>query len=90
MRNRWSTIDATLPRSNWIDAAFEDIAVRFFTWLVRHDETDKLDFAISGVVSGKYIVRVQVDGAESSLDVDTNPLSPTFNQYTGTPQVTIP
>jgi hypothetical protein len=54
------------------------------------DETDKLDFAISGVVSGKYIVRVQVDGAESSLDVDTNPLSPTFNQYTGTPQVTIP
>jgi len=54
------------------------------------DETDTLDFAISGVVSGKYIVRVQVDGAESSLDVDTNPLSPTFNQYTGTPQVTIP
>ena len=54
------------------------------------DETDKLDFAISGVVSGIYIVRVQVDGAESSLDVDTNPLSPTFNQYTGTPQVTIP
>jgi hypothetical protein len=54
------------------------------------DETDTLDFVISGVVSGKYIVRVQVDGAESSLDVDTNPLSPTFNQYTGTPQVTIP
>ena len=57
---------------------------------VEPDETDTLDFAISGVVSGKYIVRVQVDGAESSLDVDTNPLSPTFNQYTGTPQVTIP
>jgi hypothetical protein len=54
------------------------------------DETDTLDFAISGVVPGTYIVRVQVDGAESSLDVDTNPLSPTFNQYTGKPQVTIP
>src|SRR4029077_8244762 len=54
------------------------------------DETDTLDFAISGVVSGAYTVRVQVDGAESSLDVDTTPVSPTFNQYTGTPQATIP
>jgi hypothetical protein len=54
------------------------------------DETDTLDFAIGSVVSGIYTTRVQVDGAESSLDVDTNPLSPTFNQYTGTPQVTIP
>jgi hypothetical protein len=53
-------------------------------------ETDTLDFAISSVVSGKYTIRVQVDGAESSLDIDTNPLSLTFNQYTGTPQVMIP
>jgi hypothetical protein len=58
--------------------------------LAEPDETDTLDFAISGVVSNKYTVRVQVDGAESALDVDTNPLNPTFNQYIGTPQVTIP
>jgi hypothetical protein len=70
-------------RANRFDAPNRDIPTE-------PAETDTLDFAISGVIAGKYIVRVQVDGAESSLDVDTNPLSPTFNQYTGTPQVTIP
>jgi hypothetical protein len=31
----------------------------------------------------EYLVRVRVDGAESALDVDTNPMSPTYNQYIG-------
>ncbi|OLP16639.1 hypothetical protein BST81_19570 [Leptolyngbya sp. 'hensonii'] len=31
--------------------------------------------------AGDYLVRVQVDGAESLLDYDTNPGSPTFNRY---------
>lgn len=52
-------------------------------------ETDTIPFSIRGVVPGKYLVRIQVDGAESPLDVDTNPSSPTFNQFTGNPQVTI-
>lgn len=30
-------------RAKSVDAAFGGIAVRFFVWLVRHDETDKLD-----------------------------------------------
>lgn len=33
-------------------------------------ETSSIDFIISGVPSGTYLVRVQVDGAESLLDVD--------------------
>jgi hypothetical protein len=37
---------------------------------------------------GAFLLRVQVDGAESPLDVDTNAASPTFNQYIG-PKVTI-
>lgn len=32
---------------------------------------------------GVYLLRVQVDGAESPLDVDQNSASPTFNQYIG-------
>jgi len=38
--------------------------------------------------TGTFLLRVQVDGAESPLEVDTNPASPTFNQYIG-PKVTI-
>jgi hypothetical protein len=38
--------------------------------------------------TGTFLLRVQVDGAISALDVDTNPVSPTFNQYIG-PNVTI-
>jgi len=51
-------------------------------------ETAIISFPISGVKPGEYLVRVQVDGAESPLTVDTNPASPTFNQYIG-PKVTI-
>jgi hypothetical protein len=37
----------------------------------------------------RHLVRVQIDGAESPLEVDTNPDSPTFNQYIG-PTVEVP
>ena len=53
------------------------------------DETPAITFPITGVEPGEYLVRVQVDGAESTLTVDTDPDSPTFNQYID-PQVTIP
>ena len=52
------------------------------------DSTDTVIFAIAGVAPGTYLVRVQVDGAESILTVDTNPASPTFKRYIS-PQVTI-
>jgi len=49
-----------------------------------------LDFPIPADVPHlAYPVRVQVDGAQSPLDIDTNPNSPTFNQYTGGPKVTV-
>jgi Pvc16 N-terminal domain len=55
------------------------------------DTTDTIKFSIPGIVPGPvtYLIRVQVDGAESLLDLDTNPQSPTFNMYSGTPKVTI-
>lgn len=40
------------------------------------------------LATGTFLARVQVDGADSPLDVDTNSASPTFNQYVG-PKVTI-
>jgi hypothetical protein len=55
----------------------------------RLETGDTLTFPASGILPGTYLIRVQVDGAESLLDVDTDTASTTFNLYTGTPQVEI-
>ncbi len=52
------------------------------------DSTDTINFSLTGVTPGTYLLRVQVDGAESELQVDTNSKSPTFNRFIQ-PQVTI-
>ena len=51
--------------------------------------SNSVTIRISEVKAAVYLVRVQVDGAESILEVDENPDSPTFNQYIR-PKVTIP
>lgn len=61
----------------------------YFTAGSREADSDSITIRISNVELGDYLVRVQVDGAQSQLTVDTNPASPTFNQYVG-PKVTIP
>jgi len=53
------------------------------------DSNNTLRFSVKDVVAGTYLVRVQVDGAESLLDVESNPRSPTFNTYVGGPKVSI-
>ena len=53
------------------------------------EETNTITFEINGVAAGDYLVRVQIDGAESVLEIDDNEISPTFNQYIG-PLATIP
>jgi hypothetical protein len=46
--------------------------------------TTDLDFPIpADFPKGNFLLRVQVDGAESALEVDTNKQSPTYNQYVG-------
>ena len=52
------------------------------------EESDSVTFSVSGLKAGKYFVRLQVDGAESSL-LDLDPRSSTFKQLIS-PQVTIP
>lgn len=54
----------------------------------RKTDTDAITIPIHGVKTGAYLVRVQMDGAESLLDVDADPDSPTAGQYVG-PEVTI-
>ena len=51
-------------------------------------ETDQIEFEIADVVAGDYLVRAQVDGAESQLERQLNNASPSFNQFIG-PTVTI-
>jgi len=47
----------------------------------RSEDTNIIKFPIYEVKRGEYLVRVQIDGAESPLEVDTNPESNTFEQY---------
>jgi len=54
----------------------------------RDDDASLIVIRINDVVPGDYLVRVQVDGAESLLTVDTDQSSLTFNQYIE-PKVTI-
>ncbi len=49
----------------------------------READTRSITVPIRQVQPGEYLVRVQVDGAESLLNVDTNSDSPTFEQYIG-------
>lgn len=59
-----------------------------FTALPVEDNYEEIVIPVKGVKNGEYLLRVQVDGAESPMDVDANKNSPTFNQYVG-PKVTI-
>ncbi len=52
------------------------------------DNTDHVTIPFQRVQPGDYLVRVQVDGAESQLVIDDTPGSPTENRFIG-PQVTI-
>jgi hypothetical protein len=60
-----------------------------FMAAARGSDTDQMTIPISDVRAGNYLVRVQVDGAESPLEVGPDLTSPpTTEQFTG-PQVTI-
>ncbi|MCT7966862.1 DUF4255 domain-containing protein [Laspinema sp. D1] len=48
----------------------------------RHRDGMVVSIPIKNVKPGEYLVRLQVDGAESILNVDSDPNSPNFNRYT--------
>jgi Pvc16 N-terminal domain len=47
----------------------------------RSQDSNLITFSIDDVKAGDYLARVQIDGAESPLYVDTNPDSETYEQY---------
>lgn len=49
----------------------------------RTQDAEAAAIPLSGMVPAVYLVRLQVDGTESPLDVDTDPESPTFGSFTG-------
>lgn len=55
----------------------------------RNGDLANIRFAVQGVKAGEYLLRIQVDGAESTLQVDSDPNSPTFEQYIS-PAIAIP
>src|SRR5262249_47255219 len=55
----------------------------------RTADADTVTFPVRNGRAGDYLGRVRVDGAESPLDIDTDPASPTFNQPIA-PKITIP
>ena len=55
----------------------------------RDHDVNSIVIHVTDIETGEYLVRVQVDGAQSPLIVDNNPVSLTFGQYSS-PAVTIP
>jgi hypothetical protein len=54
----------------------------------RDSVTEEITFPFYDLQPGEYLMRVQVDGAESDLQVDEDSQSPTFEQLIG-PKVSI-
>ncbi len=62
-----------------------------FEAIARSIDESSIRFQIPrSVRSGRYLVRVQVDGAESLLDIDRDPTSANYLQFVGTPNVEVP
>ena len=47
----------------------------------RKVETDVLDFLVRDVKAAEYLIRIQIDGAESPIEVDGDRSSSTYQQY---------
>ncbi|MBW4472527.1 MAG: DUF4255 domain-containing protein [Stenomitos rutilans HA7619-LM2] len=47
----------------------------------REMETDTIEIPLEKVKSGDYLLRLQIDGAESILEIDTDPASATFDWF---------
>jgi hypothetical protein len=55
----------------------------------RNNNTARIVFSLKAIKNSNYLVRIQVDGAESLCQIDSDRHSPTFDQYIS-PTITIP
>ncbi len=77
LNERISLGNATLRETR----SLNNPAAYIFTAKPREADTNVVVFPVVEVKAGEYLVRVQVDGAESPLTVDTDRESSTFEQY---------
>lgn len=63
-------------------------AIYLFEAPPRQVDSDCVTIPFNGVKPGEYLIRLQVDGADSQLGVDTDPKSETFNWF-NSPRVVI-
>ncbi|NJK65172.1 MAG: DUF4255 domain-containing protein [Microcoleus sp. SU_5_3] len=68
--------------------SIESPVAYIFKTSIRREEEMEITIPVQKVKAGDYLVRVQVDGAESPLIYDTDSTSPTFNWYVS-PRITI-
>jgi len=78
-----------LTLNEWtIETAPETPATYLFDVPARSQDSKHLVISFTGVKPAEYLVRLQIDGADSLLGVDSDPNSKTFNWF-NSPRVTI-
>lgn len=87
------TVEPTIGRNQRVSLVLNERSSTepaSYTWDLpwRDADTDEVTLSIRDVKPGEYLVRIQVDSAESLLTVDTDATSPTFEQYIE-PRITI-
>jgi Pvc16 N-terminal domain len=88
------TLNPTLGKTQRVVLMLNEVSQRepmayTFTSDAREADGTEVTLRLKSVRAGTYLVRVQVDGAESLLEVDADPESPTRDQYIR-PQVVLP
>ena len=81
-------VDVTIARTQRVALALNELSLEnpaayTFKASPLTADTNEIRFPIYEVKAGEYLVRLQVDGAESLLNVDRDRDSPTFEQYIG-------
>ena len=75
------TVDSKQRVLLFLNERASNPAAYIFIAELRSEDANLIVFPINDVKGGEYLVRVQIDGAESPLEVDTNPNSDRFEQY---------
>jgi hypothetical protein len=68
--------------------SIESPVAYIFKTTIRREEEMEITIPIQKVKAGEYLVRIQVDGAESLLTYDNDSTNPTFGWYIS-PKITI-
>jgi Pvc16 N-terminal domain len=80
---------ALITMNRLLTSETKDNLISFiFSATDRQTDTNELTFPFERLQPGEYLIRVQIDGADSELLVDTRPNSPTLGQFVG-PKVII-